>query len=793
MGKTPATLGVPKYRQLLIAALAYCTMSAWGCCSGRRLMIDQTGERIFTWGPVEYAPQPRPAYEGRHQKVGVAVIPADVIAPPGSEVVLLAAVRGTDGYLHANQQVEWTLAPGGVGQFVGLGQRSPLDWLVGFNHRPRKISSTYAIGATSSRYVCLHRGTPSAGDDVKVERGQAWISVSSPFEGTSFVTAYAPEVARWDTHQRTATIHWVDAECAFPPPAVNPTGTRHTFTTTVTRHTTRAPVAGWRVRYEISGGPPAGFSPDGAQVVELTTNELGQASVDIEQSGAVPGTNSVAIQVIRLDAAASDGQRLVVGAGSTSKTWSSPDVSIRKTGPPQASVGDTLKYTIEVRNPGSVTSKEVTVTDQLGDGLTYLGSTPEANVSAGRLEWRLGDLQAGQGRSIEVQLRADKPGMVNNCASVTTDEGRNAQDCAATTVLSQTLDIAITGPTQAAVGQDVTFEARITNRSGAALRGLTLVDRHDEALDPQGVQRTDDAKPGVIESDLGDLGPGESGRVSVTFRVTQSGKLCHTIEVQSASGTLASARACLTATGAGGAAAGPPPTVSVKKTGPARVEVGQKAVFDIVVTNTGETTATNLSVVDHYDEAFRPTQTSVGFFWQGRDLSWTVDRLSPGKSVSKRVVGVCLEPSSRSCNQVSVSSQEGARAGAEACVEFVTPDGLAVLVSEVPDFAHVGERSIYRVSVTNYAKSADRNVALVMTFPDGITPSNDGTGGETRFAIDGQHVRFDPVLEIGPGETLNYTVGATAERAGDFNCRVEVTSQRFRQPVVAEESTSVVE
>ena len=173
------------------------------------------------------------------------------------------------------------IAPGGVGQFIGLGRKSPLDWLTGFNTWPRKVNSAYAIGVTSPRYVCLTRGTPTPTDDLPVQRGQAWISVTSPVEGTSFVTAHAPGVKAWDGHAQTSTIQWVDAEFVYPPPAVNPAGTKHTFTTTVTRHTSQGPIEGWRVRYEISGGPAAGFAPDGAQVVEVPTNEFGQASVEI--------------------------------------------------------------------------------------------------------------------------------------------------------------------------------------------------------------------------------------------------------------------------------------------------------------------------------------------------------------------------------------------------------------------------------------------------------------------------------------------------------------------------------
>jgi len=758
-------------------------------------MIDQTGERIFTWGPVAYAPEPAPQHIPHHQVVGVAVIPSDVIAPVGSEVVIVAAVRGSDGYLHANQPVEWTLAPGGVGQFVGLGRRTPVDWLLGFNHWPRKISPTYAVGTTSSRYLCLHRGTPSNGDDVRVERGQAWISVSSPTEGTSHVSAYAPEVARWDTHQRTSTIHWIDAEISYPPPAVNTAGTRHTFTTIVTRHTTHAPLAGWVVRYEIAaGGPPAGFTPDGVPMVEVVTNAAGQANVEIEQTAATPGTNYVAIQVIHPDAAAPNGERLVVGNGATTKTWSSPDIAIRKTGPAQATVGDTLNYRIEVRNPGSQPSREVTVTDQLADGLSYLGSTPQAGVRAGGLlEWRLGDLPAGQARSIEVQLRADKPGAVKNCAGVTTADQLSAQDCAPTTILSQTLNIAISGPTQAVVGQDVTFEARVTNRSGAALRGLTMVDRYDAGFDHE--SRVANG-PRVIESDLGDLGPGESGRVDVTFRVTQPGALCHTIEVRNVSGMLARSNACLTAAAAGGAPvppAGQPPKLSVKKTGPAMQEVGKQASFAIVVTNAGPTPATNLKVVDHYDPAFRALRATDGYTWnqQTAELVWVVDRLAAGKSMTFEVLCNCQEPSANSCNQVTVTSREGGRAEGEACVEIRAPDGLAVLVSEDPDPMTVGNQGAYLVRVTNYAKTADQDLTVVVTLADGLTPFQVGTKGPAKYQVEGQTVRFEPVKEIGPNDTLSFTVVAGAERAGNAGCQVEVSSRKLAKPIVAQETTKV--
>src|SRR5262249_20723408 len=154
-----------------------------------------------------------------------------------------------------------------------------------------------------------------------------------------------------DKRQTTSAVYWVDAQWAFPPPAVNPIGTRHTFTTIVTRHTDREPVVGWRVRYEISSGPDAGFAPDGAKMVEVLTNDLGQASAEISQLHPGPGTNQITIQVIR-PAEEAGGERLVLGTGSTTKTWTSPDIALRMAGPAQAAVGSTATYRINVTNPG---------------------------------------------------------------------------------------------------------------------------------------------------------------------------------------------------------------------------------------------------------------------------------------------------------------------------------------------------------------------------------------------------------------------------------------------------------
>ncbi|HEY5314776.1 MAG TPA: hypothetical protein VIK18_19735, partial [Pirellulales bacterium] len=262
--------------QLLVACvLAAILLPVGGCANCRIPRIDPTGEHVFicpksqpatpvaTAPPVLAAPPvqaaplvqaapacpppmakppcgaPRPVQAApvanrsfkmepdpwghKRYYARVDLSPRQIIAPVGTEVVVTAGVCGPDGYLYANERVEWQIAPGTVGQFLGLGRPAGFDWLLG-SSRPEKVSNTYVVGTTSSKNLTLNRGTPGRMDDVSVVKGQSWVTVSSPLEGVSRVTAFVPNVFAWDQRQKTSTIYWVDAEWVLPPPSINPAG-----------------------------------------------------------------------------------------------------------------------------------------------------------------------------------------------------------------------------------------------------------------------------------------------------------------------------------------------------------------------------------------------------------------------------------------------------------------------------------------------------------------------------------------------------------------------------------------
>jgi len=454
-------------RSSIVAAL--CAVAVSGCAEFRLPRIDPSGERLFA---APSAPTGRP-----DDLVAVLLAPQRTVAPVGSQVVLLAGAAAGDGYLRTNRRLEWSIAPGSVGQFVSVGEAGWADPLLGDFNRPRKVTNTFAIGSTSRRQERVGLGPGFAGP-VCVRPGQGWITVTSPIEGTSHLLVVAPEVVAACGRSQSAVIHWIDAQFGFPPPAINPAGTRHVLTTTVLRQSNQCPQAGWIVRYEIVGGPPAGLAPSGAAAVEVLTNATGQASTEIFQSQPAPGTNQVRIQVIRPPSALDPGgERLVVGTGSTLKTWTAAALSVRQSGPAAAAVGAMVAYCIEVCNSGDQPAREVTVSDELPDGLTLVSGTPPPAVSGPRLQWQLGELAPGQRRTLQVDCRAAQAGSVAHCVEVAAAGGVRASHCVTTTIFLPMLDLRVTGPEQATVGGQATFQIVVTNRSQAAATGLIIKDR----------------------------------------------------------------------------------------------------------------------------------------------------------------------------------------------------------------------------------------------------------------------------------------------------------------------------
>ncbi len=820
-----------------MAIVLACVLAAGGCAEWRGPRIDPTGQRLFTasdpgggpFKPVPGAPKPWDTVE-------LLLVPRTTIAPVGSEVVLLAGVAGPDGYLRTNERIEWSITPGSVGEFVDFDRGTFWDIFHGTWPRPYKASGTFVVGSTSRRFLRLTRGTPTPNDDVNVLRGQTWVSVTSPVEGTSFITAYSPDVFGWEQRKQTAIVHWVDAQWRLPPPAINPAGSRHVFTTMVMRQSDQAPCVGWRVQYSIVDGPPAGFAPSGATSVEAETNAQGQASAEIFQQQPVSGTNRISIQIIRpAQAGAAAGTRLVVGGGFTSKTWTAPGLAVRKTGPATGAVGTTLAYRIEISNPGDMPNDGVTLADEVPDETSYMSSNPPGQLTGRRVQWQIGRMGPGEHRAIEVLLRAERPGTITSCAEAVAANGLRAKDCATTSIslavppgvapgatcvgpsgATPPLEVRILGPDRASVGDVVRFQIRITNRGTATATGIVVKDRFDPGLAHETLRSP------IKKSLNEDLPAGQSREVFVEFRAVLPGRHCQTVEITGNGGSVARAEHCITVTERPGSAppaapstspgttvpptspgGAPPPAttgrVSLKLTGPTSAAPSQEVDFFIELANDGNQPLTNLKVLAEFDAALEPKGASEAVAgYEGEAVYWTLASLSAGQKKTIQVRCACLKEAAKACLRVKATAAGAGPAQQETCLAIRAPaaaapaSGLSLTVSALHEPVAVGKELTYVVQVTNGGKTDESQVELKVLLPDEMIPALLGMHGPTPVNVQGKTVMFQPVERLRPGETLTYRVRVQAKTAGEVRLKAELTSRNQRQPVLAEAKTTIV-
>lgn len=736
------------------------------------------------------------------------ITPSRIVAPVNTEVVLAAGLCGPQGYYITRQPLEWMLAQDGVGQIVAVGKESPANVSFLLRNSPQKVATNYARAHTSTISQVLDRGTKSPADDVFLDRGQSWISVTSPTEGTTHVVVWAPKEHNWERRKETATIYWVDAVWKFPPPVAARAGSRQTLTTTVMRSGGQ-PVAGWWVRYDVLEGPPAVLSAKGETAVQVRTDSAGRATAELLPRSTEPGITIVRVQVIRPASGRGDLPEMIVGQGQTSVSWSAPGLSVRALGPSLVAADGAVSYRVEVTNSGDMPTRGVTLSYTPPTGVSVLNSTPAAQVFGQRTEWRLGDLPARTTSTIELNVRAAVAASLRSTFMAKSADGLAAEGSATTEVFANALSVKMTGPDAVEVGREAKFNVEVTNIGSRALTNVTATDTFDP-----GLQHTQGEVSPIIRTFAQPLAPGESHRFAVSFNVTRPGQQCHRLDVTADGGHTASARGCVTGT----QAATPPSAparLSVRVSGPKTRTAGQVAEYFLEVRNTGTSAATNVAIAVRYGVNLELREATRGHQDDPRNYTtaWRIAQVEGGETITRQLNCVCLNPDDRATVQASVTSDQTrtpetaqavtqilaaaaappVRPGAPPPVEPPAAGSLKVAVRDLADPIMFGAKTTYLIQLSNEGTVPDRDVVLTIQLSEGLKLT--GITGPTTAASstpDGRTIELVPIAEIRAGEQLpDYRLEVEGTKAGRQKLQVIVKSARSPAGVSAEAETTV--
>jgi uncharacterized repeat protein (TIGR01451 family) len=196
--------------------------------------------------------------------------------------------------------------------------------------------------------------------------------------------------------------------------------------------------------------------------------------------------------------------------------------------------GSAITYDVVVKNNGPDTATNVTVSDPLPAGLTYLSSSPECAGSGQTVNCSFGSMAAGESRTVQVSASVDSGltgGSLSNTATVsndTPDPDPDNNTSTETVPVEPQADLQITKHLENAKvvpGRTAKYRLIITNNGPSPATNVRMTDTLPKGLTyvsstPSGCTHTS----GTITCSVAELASGASVSYEITTKVASSVK-----------------------------------------------------------------------------------------------------------------------------------------------------------------------------------------------------------------------------------------------------------------------------
>jgi uncharacterized repeat protein (TIGR01451 family) len=290
--------------------------------------------------------------------------------------------------------------------------------------------------------------------------------------------------------------------------------------------------------------------------------------------------------------------------GTSIVTPQQADLAVTKTvDNPMPNVGDTVTFTVTLKNNGPSDATGVTLHDLLPAGLTFVSANPAKGAYDSTTgTWTVGNVANGASTTLVLQATVASPAAESNVASVTASDvfdPKPSNNTAQAVVTPQQADLhlikTVNDPTPN-VGDTVTFTLTLTNQGPSAATNVTVNDLLPAGLTFQSAtptQGTYNAGTGIWS--VGTLANQATVRLTITARVASAQLSINTATVSHSDQFDPDP-----ADNSGNATVTPQQAdLAVTKTVDNPIpNVGDTVTYTITVTNNGPDTATNITLND---------------------------------------------------------------------------------------------------------------------------------------------------------------------------------------------------
>lgn len=448
-------------------------------------------------------------------------------------------------------------------------------------------------------------------------------------------------------------------------------------------------------------------------------------------------------------------------------------ILVRQTGPREPIAGKEYDYVIDVTNLTQGTLRNVKINLEDLSNVQFVSSAPEpVHSTNGDLSWVLSDLAPCATRSIKLRARPVSAGNTSNCLSASYANTL----CSSATAVSPSLTLSKTA-TPEVCGQcgEIRLTYTVRNPGTGTAEGVVVRDNLPEGL------MTSDGKA-TLALDAGDLPAGEQKTFTVTAKASRGGRF--------ASAASATTEAGMTAKTAEVSTVVKQPVLAFSCDANNRVFLGRDLGYRITVRNTGQCDASGATVRATVPEGCRFVSADGSGRLEGRNVTWTLERLVPGKSAT---VTMNIQPSGVGAAKVAASAWADCvpTTTTECATEVVGIPAVLLEVVDTVDPVEVGTDTTFSVTVTNQGSSTDSNIKVVGTLPPSMQFVSGN--GASSVSCSGQVVTMAPVASLAPGARAEWRIVVKAKSAADARSRWEMTTDQFKVPVVETESSNLYE
>lgn len=262
-----------------------------------------------------------------------------------------------------------------------------------------------------------------------------------------------------------------------------------------------------------------------------------------------------------------------------------PRITIAKSAPAEVSLCDMIPITFVVTNTGTGVARNIQVKENLPSGLVTQEGTTDVVLDAG-------SLNPGESKEITLMAKAERTGEFNNTAVAVADGGLSAESNTTTTVVRQpVLEITKAANTEKVyVGRNISYTIVVTNTGDGPATSTVVEDTVPANASVVNASEGATLMGSTVTWNLGTLQPQESKTLTLTLNPQGMGDVKN---IATAKAVCAEAVSATTSTNVVGIPAILLEVIDLEDP----IEVGNNETYEIVVTNQGSETGTNIKIV----------------------------------------------------------------------------------------------------------------------------------------------------------------------------------------------------